>query len=209
MSTVSGAHGVYAENSLLFERLLTLSSGVFAISLTLLVLNIEIPASTPPTEFAEALRSILPNLIAFGVTVFLVAIYWKNHHLLFESFRGIDAPLIGMNFVYIGLVALLPFPNSLISTFQGEPWAYAIFAIVLTGLSFIDLVMILYAKRRQLLRASISRELIRRELFRGVLTLLIFGLSIPLAFILVSWTPVVWVGLIFIDRIVVFVFDRV
>ncbi|MDG5821791.1 TMEM175 family protein, partial [Natronococcus sp. A-GB7] len=82
--------GSYGRESEWFSRLLSLSNGVFGISLTLLVLSIAVPATTPSGNLDQALLELLPNAIAFALTVFIVVLYWHNHNELFESFRGID-----------------------------------------------------------------------------------------------------------------------
>lgn len=197
----------HSRDSRLFGRILALSNGVFGISLTLLVLNISVSEATQSGELSEALLGLTPNFIAFVVTVFVVSIYWKNHHFLFDSFRGIDAPLVGLNFAYLGLVALVPFPNELISSFQHDPWAYVAFGTLLTLLSAVDSAMYWHARRRGLLRPTVSDRTFYRESVRGAVTVGIFAVSIPLSFVLVSWTPIVWVLLLPIDRLLTAVLD--
>lgn len=198
----TSAAGVHGRDSSLFDRLLRLSNGVFAISLTLLVLSVAVPADTPSSDLFGALVSLTPSVVAFAVTVFVVALYWKNHHFLFETFRGVDATLIGLNFVYLALVAIVPFPNELISAYQGNPWAYVVFATVLTLLSAVDLAMFAYAKHRRLLRDAVTRSTYRVELGRAVVTTLVFAASVPLSFLLVGWTPLLWLALVPLDRAV-------
>ncbi|NUE03030.1 DUF1211 domain-containing protein [Halorubraceae archaeon YAN] len=189
--------------STLFARMVSISDGVFGISLTLLVLNIAVPADTTTGNIGTALSGLTTNFIALAVTVFVIAVAWKNHHQLFASFRGLTMPLVSLNFVYLGLVALIPFPNSLISTYQGDPWSYVVFAGVFTTISVIDILMMIYANRNGLLRTELSPRMVRIDMLRGVLTAIVFAVSIPLAFILVAWTPLVWVLLLGADELVV------
>lgn len=187
-------------DGVLFGRLLALSDGVFAISLTLLVLSIEVPGGSAP--LSDALLGLVPNLVAFAVTVFVVAIYWRNHHALFDSFSRLDGTLVGLNFVYLGLVALVPFPNALIGAYPGDPWSYVIFAGILAVLSAVDTAMLIYGRRRTLLRGDLPTATFELDVARGLLTAALFSASIPLSFFLVGWTPLVWVLLLVLDQFV-------
>lgn len=183
----------------LFERVGRLSDGVFAISLTLLVLNFEVPETGD--GLWDGLVDSVPTAIAFVVTVFVVALFWRNHHALFSEFQALDWPLVGANFVYLGLIALVPFPNELLGAFPDEPLSFVAFAALLAALATVETAMHLYATRRGLLAPEISPATARLELYRGVLTIAVFVTSIPLAFVLVELTPVLWVGLVAVDSV--------
>lgn len=184
-----------------FSRMIALSNGVFAISLTLLVLNLGIPAGTSSTDFGQSIIDLIPNLIAFALTVFIVVLYWYNHNALFESLYGIDMPMVGLGVIYLALIALIPFPNELLGNYPTEQLSYAIFATLLTGLSTVDTSMLAYAQRRGLTDPRIPVETHRIDILRGSATIATFGVSVPLSFVLVQWTPVFWVLLLVFDRI--------
>ena len=189
--------GARGRKSTLFARVGRLSDGVFAIALTLLVLNFEVPDDAD--DLLSALVDLVPTAIAFTVTVFVVALFWRNHHHLFHSFRGIDGSLVGLNFVYLALVALVPFPNELVGTFPGDPWSYVAFATLLAALATVDTAMFVYATRRNLLRDSLRSGQFRLEVIRGGMTVCLFVVSIPLSFVLVEWTPILYLGLLLVD----------
>jgi uncharacterized membrane protein len=108
----------------LFGRLRTLSDGVFAISLTLLVFSFEAPANLSVDNVDGIVADFTPTIVAFTITVFVVGVYWREHNHLLETFRGVDGPLVAANFGYLALIALVPFPNTLLGNHQGEPLAY-------------------------------------------------------------------------------------
>ncbi len=201
-------HDRYGRESVLFARLLALSDGVFAISLTLLVLNIEVPADAETGGLAPALVALQPDLIAFAVTVFVVGIYWRNHHQLFETFRGLDGTLVGLSIGYLALIALVPLPNDLLSSYPGDPWAYVAFALLLTLLSALDTGAFVYAWRSGLVRHSMTAATARTEVIRGLVSTVVFAASAPLAFALVGFTPLLWIALLVLDRLVVSAGER-
>jgi uncharacterized membrane protein len=170
-----------------FDRFLRLSDGVFAITLTLLVLSL-IPEGAD--DLSTELVSLVPRLFDFWVTVFVVAIYWREHIVVFDSLRGADGVILALNFVYLGLVALIPLPNRLLSLFD-DPLAYVVFAGLLLSLVVIEAATIAYARRTDLLTER-GRSALRSDFLRAGAAVFFFAASMPLAFVLGQWTPVVW-----------------
>jgi uncharacterized membrane protein len=170
-----------------FDRFLRLSDGVFAITLTLLVLSL-IPEGAD--DLSTELVSLVPRLFDFWVTVFVVAIYWREHLVVFDSLRGADGVILALNFVYLGLVALIPLPNRLLSLFD-DPLAYVVFAGLLLSLVVIEAATIAYARRTDLLTER-GRSALRSDILRAAAAVFFFAASMPLAFVLGQWTPVVW-----------------
>lgn len=193
-----GSHGRESE---WFSRLTALSNGVFGFSLTLLVLNIGVPAGTPGDDLGRSLIDLLPQFVAFVLTVFIVALYWFNHNSLFETLRGIDMLMVGLDIVYLALIALIPFPNELLGNYPTEPFSYVVFATLLTSLAIVDTSMLAYAKRRNLIDSQIPPTTYRIDLLRGSITIATFATSIPLSFVLVQWTPIFWLLLLVLDRV--------
>jgi uncharacterized membrane protein len=110
-----GLHG-----SVGYARLLALSDGIFAIAITLLVLNFKTPAeSLPNSSLAHALLAQGGSLFAYALTVAVAGRYWIGHHQMFQYIRGFDAPLAMLNFAFLGAVAFLPYPTSILSQFGG------------------------------------------------------------------------------------------
>lgn len=197
-SLPEGSHG---RDSQWFSRILALSNGVFGISLTLLVLNIDIPGEMSPADLGQSITDLLPNFVAFALTVFIVALYWFNHNSLFESLRGIDMPMVGLGIVYLALIALIPFPNELLGNYPTEPLPYVVFATLLTGLATVDTSMLAWAKRHDLTDPCIPTKTYRIDLLRGSITIATFAASVPLSFVLVQWTPIFWLVLLVFDQI--------
>jgi uncharacterized membrane protein len=89
------------ERSLNRARVLTLSDGVFAIAMTLLVLELRVPERTVAVTPVDVLREIRPSFIAFLISFFVIASAWANHRDLFEVIRLTDRNLVWLNVVYL------------------------------------------------------------------------------------------------------------
>lgn len=122
------------------ERLGALSDGVFAIVLTLLVLDLKIPELPPQHAEQRMLADLagqIPNLVAWVISFVLLARLWVVHHAVLATLGRCHNGTIAWNFVVLGLVSLVPFAAGLIGTYEYDPLALAVFATVLgaTGLA--------------------------------------------------------------------------
>lgn len=122
------------------ERLGALSDGVFAIVMTLLVLELKIPEM--PDGFSEQrlhedLAHQIPNFLAWLISFVLLARFWIVHHAIVATLARCHTGTMVWNFVVLGLVSLVPFGAGLIGTYEFDPLALIIFATLLgsTGLA--------------------------------------------------------------------------
>lgn len=121
------------------ERLAALSDGVFAIVLTLLVLELKIPEvpTGAEQELVADLLGQIPSLVAWVVSFILVARFWLVHHAVLESIEQCHLGTMVSNFAVLGCVSLVPFGAALIGTYEWDLVAIALFSAVmaLSGLS--------------------------------------------------------------------------
>src|SRR4051812_37005586 len=95
------------------NQLVAFSDGVFAITITLLVLEI-----TPPTDAGNLLRGLLalwPSYRAYAVTFLFIGQVWANHHVMFDHIRGADRTVLLLNTLLLMVVAFLPFATSVLA----------------------------------------------------------------------------------------------
>ncbi len=95
------------------QRLETLTDGVFAIVMTLLVFDLALPKDIGPSDLAPALRKLLPNFAAYAITFALVGVYWVANHAIFRWVRRVSHELAWLTMLFLACVALLPFTSKL------------------------------------------------------------------------------------------------
>lgn len=140
-------------------RVLPLSDGVFAIVITLLVLEVRVPDLTGGQSLSEALTEVRPSFIGFLISFVVTAIAWAGHRDLFALIRRMDRNLVWLNIVYFFPLSLLPFGAALLSRYGEEPVALRMYGIVLLLIALTRLGVWLYATNRpHLLFEAVSRR---------------------------------------------------
>ena len=133
----------------------------------------------------------------------MVASAWVAHHRLIGLLQRADDGLVALNITLLGMVAFVPLPHQVLGDYPHEPLAYVVYATVLGAVNAMAVLMDVYVRQRDLLQVAPAEPLYRRELVRGLTVAGGFALSIPLAFVVVEFTPLIWVALLPLDRLIV------
>jgi uncharacterized membrane protein len=129
-------------------RVLALSDGVFAIIITLLVLEVHVPELTQGQSLNEALAEVRPSFNAFVITFILTGMYWVGHRDLFALIRRTDRGLVWLNILYLLPLCLLPFAAGMLGRYDQEPVALRIYGLLLVAIGVMRVVIWLYGTSR-------------------------------------------------------------
>ena len=123
------------------SRLEAFSDGVFAIAITLLVLDLKVPSVQPaePAALAEALGKGWPSYLTFLLSFATILIMWVYHHRLFQSVRRSETRLLFSNGFLLLLVTAVPFPTALVGAYLTTPAASVACATYAGFFALIDL----------------------------------------------------------------------
>jgi Predicted integral membrane protein len=166
------------------ERVIYLSDGVFAIVLTLLILDLRLPPlpeNISPAELWSNVKGLKHHFLSFLLSFVFIANIWYTHNQLFKSLEKIDNTMIWLNNLLLLVVCVIPFPTALIGQYFDNP-----IGIILLGsiLVFIPLLIYVIAsmgyKRRYL---SVHVDIRRFHFLRKTLYLISFLSAIPLTFV--------------------------
>lgn len=153
------------------ERLVFFSDAVFAIAMTLLVVNLRVPdlsGSVNQQRLANALVADLPRLFAYVLSFFVIGSYWLAHWRRYGMVKRVDDRLVALNLLLLGFVAVIPFPSALLGQYGAQPIAVVIYALVLAAGGLVGTGAWLYAAHRQLLRSHVSAAEVRMGTLRGL-----------------------------------------
>lgn len=190
-----GQPGRHPRGSEEFSRVVNFSDALFAIAMTLLVVGIEVPDLTDSDsvgELADVLSDDLGSFISFVISFAVIGRYWLAHHGFFARLAAVDGGLIGINLVYLMFVAFLPFPTGLLGNFFENPLAIVVYALAVSAVSGMEVVLFRHAQRRGLFQREMPDEVFRWGVRLSLSPLIGFVLSIPLAFVSTTLAVLVW-----------------
>jgi uncharacterized membrane protein len=176
------------------ERFVFFSDGVFAICITLLIIEIKVPNREALNIFTDAsLWKYLSHdsleffgfLISFGI----IGHYWSVHHRIFGYGKNYTTTLLWINLGFLLSVVLLPFSSGLLGEYGSDTNMYLPYGVYVANMCFTGLMncwLWLYVSnpKRNLLTRKISQARIRLGLYRSVVVPLIFILSFIISFFL-------------------------
>ena len=184
-----------------YDRVLFFSDAVFAIAITLLVVDLRVPDEVLNT--GDQLHADKYRILGFAISFLVIGLFWMGHHRLFRYITALDRPVIFLNLLFLGTIAFLPYPTALLfaSSTKQVP-ATVFYAACVAGAGLVELAIWLYALRADgLVPASIS-PVSRRYVTAQILPApVVFGLSIPVAFVAPGVAPFTWILLVPIGRL--------
>ncbi|WP_369187457.1 TMEM175 family protein [Streptomyces sp. R08] len=178
-------------------RLIALSDGIYAIAMTLLVINVAVPADLSDAAFHKALSGTLPSLGAFALSFTLIAGFWRDHRRILTAVPVETGVVTRLTLLGLGLVALLPFPTSLLAEYASKPDAVALYAGAMAAIHAVHAALLLLTQR-QVHPSPDSPAAKTRLRFTVQLasSVLVFVLSIPLAYVNTAAAMWFWITIV-------------
>jgi uncharacterized membrane protein len=169
------------------HRLEAFSDGVFAIAITLLIIEIGVPHVEAGESLGDALWDLWPSYGAYILSFTTIGIYWVNHHSFFELFRRTDHYFLLLNVLFLMAIAFLPFPTAVLGDYMddGEHRQAAVTAYA-TGLllpAAAWLLMWLYAWRRGLVIERLHPGYSRFLTWQYVISSGVYSIAIAVSFV--------------------------
>ena len=155
------------------ERLSAFSDGVFAVLITVLVLELR----PPQLPTFKALLSLWPTWLSYAVSYLFIAIVWTNHHYLMRYAAEVTPRLLWFNFAHLFSMSLLPLSTAWMAVSELAPQPVAFYAAVffLVNATYICLI-------RELIDIHEVSSTVRRIMrFRSITTLCLFGMAAVVA----------------------------
>lgn len=162
------------------ERMVFFSDAVYAIAMTLLVIDLKVPEDHGGTS-GQVLLDAIPGFIAYALSFTLIAISWVGHYRRYRVIKHHDSRMMLLNLVLLFFVALLPFPTSLLSQYNGETPAVVFYAFVVGMLSVLQWAGWQYAYRKGFVDKEVDDGLFRWVRANQLTTPAVFWASIPVA----------------------------
>lgn len=191
------------------DRLLALSDGVIAIAITLLVLEISVPAIPTGTP-AEVLSAVIAQqwheFFAYVLSFLVIGLYWILHRRVFVHIDRHDRGMLWLNLVFLLFVAFIPYATNVFITYPGQ-FGVSFYAGMqaLTGFSLTLLWG--YASRKHLIETGLTSRTVEIQAARFLVSPVVFTLSALIALVnptlaILSWLLLLPLNAVFESRLV-------
>jgi uncharacterized membrane protein len=160
------------------RRLEGLSEAIYAVAMTLLVLDLRLPTNLAGNQLPSVLRHLLPNLITYALSFMTLGVLWTAHLVQSHWVEHISRLYIWMKIVFLMFIVLIPFSTQLLAAYEYERLSVMIYGLNYLACTTLLLLLWTYATK--------GRRLVRKDLSEHVVTWLKARLVIATAFAVVA-----------------------
>jgi uncharacterized membrane protein len=172
------------------DRLVFFSDAVFAIAITLLVIEIKVP--TGAEDVGAALLDRWPQFLSFVLSFLVIGIFWVAHHRMFGYIARVDTRLLWINLFLLMCVAFLPFPTAVLGDHDNTRASVVFYAGSMTLVGLASASVWRYASRAGLLDDRADDRIVQYFSLRSVVVPASFLASIPFAFVDTRAAEALW-----------------
>lgn len=183
-------------------RIEAFSDGVFAIIVTLLVLELKVPSlhdHHSVRELGNQLLDLLPKFLSWLISFIIVCKFWLNHHHVLGLARHANYAMVWLNSIFLMGQSFIPFPTAMMGEYATNPLAVSAFGVVMAVNTLLFMVLHAYILRRlikpELLDAQ-DPHIIRKS-FVGVFSYLLGAAAawagVHMAFLIYALTPLFFI----------------
>ena len=161
----------FKRGELRLTRIEAFSDGVFAIIVTLLVLELKVPSlqdHASVRELAHQLVELSPKFMSWLISFIIVCKFWLNHHHVLGLARHADYGLVWLNSIFLMGQAFIPFPTALMGEYARNPLAVSLFGCVFAANTLLFLGLQAYIVQR-LIKPELTAEQDPRFFVKGLI----------------------------------------
>ena len=161
------------------ERVAFFSDAVFGIAMTLLAVEIAVPAAGTPV--GPALLELAPEFGCYALSFAVIGVYWMTHHRYFQLLRGYTTGLLRLNLLMLLLLALVPFATSLLGRHPDDGVAVVAYAALIASVGGVQVWLWEYSWHHGLFSDELDAGVLALLRTRSLVVPVVFVLSIPVA----------------------------
>ena len=194
------------------DRLIFFSDAIFAIVMTLLILEIRAPDNVPPdvaaTEVPNLVWALWPKFFSYVLSFLVIGTYWIAHHQTFRYVRSYNRTLLWLNLVFLLSISFIPFPTDLLGEY-GELRFSVIFYAASLGMARLLLAVVWWYIVAGPIRTGdeLDPGMARYHFFRSLAIPALFFLSIGISLVSVNAAVASWL-LLFVADVVMWRLQR-
>ncbi len=164
------------------DRVVAFSDGVFAIIITILVLDVRVPDLASGQSLRDSLDEVWPTLVSWIISFLIVGLYWVWHRGTFANVRAADLATVALNLLFLLPVSLVPYAASAIGEYPDDPLALHLYGGVLVATTSVRVVLVMYLDRHPALLWETPTPQVRRlRVLAAAFPLAVYAVAIAVA----------------------------
>jgi uncharacterized membrane protein len=176
-----------------FDRVAFFSDAVFAIAMTLLVVGIGIP-HVADGNLSRALGDKDLEIFSFFLSFVVIGFYWLGHHQFFATLQRVDRRFMEINLIYLAAIAFMPFPTAMVGQYGSQEIAVVLYAVALAVASTLEACLLWRAHLKGFMRVRFTDEGFRWAILASLAPVVVFLVSIPVAYACSpQWALYTWI----------------
>jgi uncharacterized membrane protein len=179
------------------SRVVAFTDGVFAIAVTLLVLQLDVPKGidSPSDLWQQVFVDQGVSFGAFLISFAVIGRYWMINHGLMRMMREFDQGMLSLLLLYLLFIVLLPFTSELLGEYGEFDLSVFVYVINLIMVAFTSTVVMIHARRADL-EDPVYREELDVSIKGGWFVTAVFVITLPLVLLFGSWALLLWIPLL-------------
>ena len=165
------------------DRLTMFADAVIAIALTLLALELPVPAGDTTGAVLSSAVAHGKEYLAFALSFTVIAAHWRAHHEIFRHVGSLTPRLTSLTLVWLFMQVLMPFATRVLTAEGAFPPRFSWYALVQVMASASLALIIRQVRRERLYRTDVALPVLAQSLVRSVCLAAVFGVSIPVSFV--------------------------
>jgi uncharacterized membrane protein len=188
----SGENAV-SDNEQVLLRIHAFSDGVFAFAITLLILDVRLPADIAKADLGAELLALWPNYLAFLLSFIVIGVYWMSHVQMFREIADFDQGMIWLNLLYLLFIVVIPFSTSVLSLHFIQ-LSVMVYAGVLACAGYMHTILRFYIRRHPLLvRTKHTAAYLQKYVRYSLIMPVGFTLSVCVAPLSTAAAQIIWI----------------
>lgn len=182
------------------ERVETFSDGVFAIAITLLILDIKVQHVHGSTDLLSNLLHLWPAYFAYILSFVMIGIYWANHHYVFKLYQKTNHVLNLLNLLFLLFIAFLPLPTEVLGSYmldkanQTTAATFYALSLLLTAASWL-LIWLYATQKHRLIDRRLDSGYLRRMTLQYIGSVMFYLSAVLVSLFDFRWGLGICVGL--------------
>ena len=166
------------------SRIETLGDGVFAIAMTILVLNLKTPLNLDIEALPQIMTDLWPQIISYFLSFIALGSLWIAHHNQYHWIQFSNRKFLWINIFFFSFVCLIPFTTTLLQTHQNKQ-----LAVIAFGINYVICLLLLYSHwsyathKHRLIADNLNHKIMRRIKARIVFSMLLFLVGLAASYI--------------------------